>query len=46
MTTRSIADRERLWFDVEKRYKAIGFKKLSKTGSLWFDVEKRYKAIK
>ena len=35
-----------LWFDVEKRYKAILLGIGYDSWKLWFDVEKRYKAIK
>ena len=34
-----------LWFDVEKRYKAMWDLLTKKRIQLWFDVEKRYKAI-
>ena len=34
-----------LWFDVEKRYKAITCLVSVSWSKLWFDVEKRYKAI-
>ena len=35
----------KLWFDVEKRYKAITSVGVFPIKQLWFDVVKRYKAI-
>ena len=36
---------QRLWFDVERRYKTIVTIDFKKDDGLWFDVERRYKTI-
>ena len=37
---------EKLWFDVERRYKTITRRQRYNRLWLWFDVERRYKTIK
>ena len=38
--------REKLWFDVEKRYLTTFREQIADAHVLWFDVEKRYLTTK
>ena len=38
--------KDRLWFDVERRYKTIVVAVVPAEWRLWFDVERRYKTIR